>query len=64
MESITISVIIPCYNSAVALAKNLPYLIDNLEQTKIPFEIIIVNDGSNDEAELKKTACGFSNSKI
>jgi dolichyl-phosphate beta-glucosyltransferase len=54
MNSISISVIIPCYNSASALAKNLPYLIDNLELTKKTFEIIIVDDGSNDEEKLKE----------
>ena len=59
MEPINVSVIIPCYNSASVLAKNLPYLIDNLEQAKISNEIIIVNDGSSDEAELQKAISSF-----
>ncbi|MEO7922346.1 MAG: glycosyltransferase [Chitinophagaceae bacterium] len=56
MNSTCLSIIIPCYNSAAVLAKNLPYLLDNLKLSNISFEIILVNDGSKDEDEhdLKK----------
>jgi dolichyl-phosphate beta-glucosyltransferase len=59
MEPIIVSVIIPCYNSAAVLAKNLPPLINNLQQMKTTFEIIIVNDGSKDEADLKEIIKNF-----
>ncbi len=59
MESVSISVIIPCYNSSVALAKNISYLIDNLIVKNLKFEIIIVNDGSADVAKLKEIASQY-----
>ncbi len=60
MEPISISVIIPCYNSAAVLGKNLPYLVDNLGLTKERFEIIIVDDASSDKEELREIIKKFS----
>jgi dolichyl-phosphate beta-glucosyltransferase len=54
MEPISISVIIPCYNSAASLAKNLPYLLDNLKLTNKTFEVIVIDDGSVDVLDLKE----------
>lgn len=59
MEPVLISIIIPCFNSTEALAKNIPYLIDNLTLTNRKFEIIIVNDGKEDEIALKEIASKY-----
>lgn len=43
-----ISIIIPAYNASVTLRKS---ILSCLNQTLLPLEIIIVNDGSQDETE-------------
>jgi dolichyl-phosphate beta-glucosyltransferase len=43
-----LSLIIPSYKSAKILEHQLPYVIDFLKKQAINFEIIVVDDGSND----------------
>lgn len=46
-KGLSVSVIIPCYNSGITLSRTIEAL---LNQTKIPDEIIIVDDGSTDNS--------------
>lgn len=48
MNNIYLSLVIPAYNEAIRLAKNLPLIYDYLQRQNISFEIIIVDDGSID----------------
>jgi glycosyltransferase involved in cell wall biosynthesis len=57
--TVSVSVIIPCYNSARYLAEAIQSVLD---QTYTDFEIIIVNDGSTDETEA--VVKGFSDQRI
>ena len=57
MDNYSLSIIIPSYNGADSLAKNLPYLYNYLVTRFQLFELIIINDGGKDSAsltELKK----------
>ena len=51
------SFIIPCYNSENFIFFNISKLIKKISLFKINYEIIIINDGSNDQTffELIKT---------
>jgi dolichyl-phosphate beta-glucosyltransferase len=51
-----LSVIIPSYKSASVLRNNLPYLLKYLDAKNKPYEVIIVDDGSNDNGETEKSA--------
>jgi len=51
-----ISIVIPSYRSSKVLEKNLPYLKNFILEKNIESEIIIVDDGSNDNEETKKVA--------
>ncbi len=57
------SIIIPSYRSANALANNLPYLMDFIKEKGWDIEVIVVDDGSNDEGETQRVAennnCSF-----
>ena len=51
MKNPIVSVIIPCYNSEKFIARALrSILYQSLEREK--YEIIVVNDGSNDKTEF------------
>jgi len=54
MEDPHISIIIPYYNSANALRKNLPYLLENLKNTGWKWELIVVDDGSGDGSQISE----------
>lgn len=58
MQSITVSIIIPAYNSELYLSRCLDSCI---EQTFTKTEIIIINDGSTDKTEFicKEYSCKF-----
>ena len=45
-----ISIVIPNYNCANLLEKNLPTLIKLLDQSKLEYEIIICDDASTDNS--------------
>ena len=51
-----LSVIIPSYNSAAVLKNNLPYLINYLKEKKYDYEILVVDDGSNDGGQTRQVA--------
>lgn len=52
----SLSVIIPCYNAEKFIASNIKRLINKVQNKKILYEIILVNDGSTDNTlhELRK----------
>jgi glycosyltransferase involved in cell wall biosynthesis len=51
-----VSVVIPAYNAAATIAETLDSV---LAQTFTDYEIIVVNDGSPDAAELEKTLAAY-----
>lgn len=51
-----LSIIIPSYKSAEPLDKNLPVLLDFLYQKDFTWEVVIVDDGSNDNGSTKTIA--------
>ncbi len=59
-----LSIIIPCYNES----KNIPILFDQIYecQKKLNFEVIIINNGSNDDTDIiiKKNIQKIKNIKI
>lgn len=48
-----LSIIVPVFNEALRLHENLDLLIDEVEGVFPAFEIVVVNDGSTDETNLK-----------
>lgn len=54
MSTPRISIVIPAYRSAVALSNNLPYLLDYLRTKDLHAEVLVVDDGSNDDGETKR----------
>jgi glycosyltransferase involved in cell wall biosynthesis len=54
-----ISFIIPSYNASSALSNQLGYLFDYIKINNIESEVIIVDDGSNDNGKTKKVADKF-----
>ena len=54
-----LSVIIPSYNSSSVLKNNVPYLQAYLNSKDFTYEIIIVDDGSNDDSQTKKVTAGL-----
>lgn len=57
---IHLSIIIPSYKNALVLENNLPYLFQNLMQCNFSFEVIVVDDGSNDNGKTKEVADKFN----
>lgn len=57
---IHLSIIIPSYKNAVILDNNLPYLITNLSKCDFTNEIIIVDDGSDDNGKTKDIASKYN----
>lgn len=49
-----LSVIIPSYKGAAILAKNIPVLLSYLKEQSYSYEVIVVDDGSNDNGESEK----------
>jgi dolichyl-phosphate beta-glucosyltransferase len=60
---LSISIVIPSYRSSEALRKNLPYLLQYLNDSQLDHEVIVVDDGSNDNGETegvaKELGCRF-----
>ena len=54
-----LSIIIPCYRSAGVLRKNLPVLLNYLKNKTYLYEVIIVDDGSNDKGDTEIVALEF-----
>ena len=52
------SFIIPAYNEGERLTVSLPKVLDYIRKRQLPSEIIVVNDGSNDNtAEVVRQFC-------
>ena len=52
-KAIMLSIVIPVYNGAELLSEYLPVLLKVLEDENFPYEIIVVDDGSNKILEIK-----------
>jgi dolichyl-phosphate beta-glucosyltransferase len=50
------SIIIPSYNNSATLRKHLPGLIHWMKDKAIPFELIVVDDGSEDQGDTASVA--------
>ena len=58
-----LTVIVPCYNYETYILSSIEKLINKLEEYKIDYEIIIINDGSSDNTK-KKVESISNNQKI
>jgi dolichyl-phosphate beta-glucosyltransferase len=62
-DLIYLSVVVPAYRSAGILERNLPVLLSYLQKQDYSWEVIVVDDGSNDHGETegvcKKLGCMF-----
>ena len=54
-----VSIIIPSYKGSDALNSQLPYLVDYLKNSSFESEIIVVDDGSNDNGATKNVVEKF-----
>lgn len=52
-----VTVIVPCFNEEGVIADTVRQLSNILEDTKRPFELIIVNDGSTDASSRELRSC-------
>ena len=52
-----ISYVIPVYNEEKSIGGTLERLKIELEKTQIPFELIVVNDGSKDDSAFVAKSC-------
>ena len=57
MRSSVISVVIPAYNEANTIGDIISNTISTMESLKMPYEIIVVDDGSNDNT--RRIAAGY-----
>lgn len=48
-----LSIVVPCYNEAVGIEKFYEVTTEVLKQEKLKYELIIVDDGSNDDTYLR-----------
>ena len=55
-DPVYLSVVVPSYKSAGILEKNLPVLLSYLQKQDYTFEVIVVDDGSNDKGATE-TVC-------
>ena len=49
MSDIYLSVIIPAYNESIRLSRTLPRVVEYLKKQSYPSEVILIDDGSQDE---------------
>lgn len=63
-----VSIIIPSYRNAAIVRQNLPILQAHLEEKKYTYEIILVDDGSNDGNQTRQVAaelgCRFEENPV
>ena len=55
-----LSIVIPSFNSSLALSKNLGILVSYLQSKSFSWELILVDDGSTDNGETEKIATNYS----
>lgn len=55
-QHIYLSLVIPCYNGAQTVGNNLPDFMTFLDGKYPSYEILLVDDGSENQAELKQVA--------
>lgn len=55
-EHIKVSLIIPCFNGAKTISNNLPDFLNYLNSKKYQYEVIIVDDGSENPSETEAVA--------
>ena len=60
----SISIIIPCFNDEISIKKKLNSLLQKLKQTKIKYEIIVINDGSSDNTLRELKSVGIKKNYI
>lgn len=53
-----LSIVIPAYNEAESVGKVIQDLLTTLKETKWPFEILVVDDGSSDDTRWQAEAAG------
>jgi hypothetical protein len=65
-KKIDLSLIVACYNEGEHLHKSLPILIDFLNEIKITYELIIIDDCSKDNTReiINQIAKGYSSKKM
>lgn len=49
----SLSIIVPCFNNQKIIEKNISILKKKIEKNKIKYEIIIINDGSEDDTQKR-----------
>ena len=54
------SIVIPVYNSSKQLERSLPVLLNSLNASKKKYEVLLIDDGSTDEAATQTLAEQFS----
>lgn len=63
VENIKVSLIIPCYNGSETIANNLPDFMQYLNTKNYQYEVLIVDDGSNEpkstQAVAERLNCQF-----
>ncbi len=58
LEGLSLSVVIPAYNEEGAVAETIDEIRDAMEPTGVPYEIIVVDDGSEDNTREAAKATG------
>ena len=61
-KSISLSIIIPCYNEQDRLSYTIDQLIEAANKLRIIYQIVLVNDGSQDQTykEMKRLSSLYS----
>lgn len=59
-----VSIIIPAFNEAVSIARCLKEIMRAMNDSKFDYEMIVIDDGSNDSTYLVSNSVAKNNSKI
>ena len=54
--SVVLSMVVPAYNDSGLLAKHVPPLLECLEQLKVRYEVVVADDGSDDDGQTRAVA--------
>ena len=59
--TLDLSLIVPCYNEASHLRDSARALLESLDESRLDYEVIFVEDGSRDEtADIVREICAGS----